>query len=82
MHVNVGMHKDRNIRERIVALVYVPCEYSRLSRLARSRILAGQRAVKGGGISEKATKITFAVNSAEDMNRDIFKSDSCLSISI
>ena len=30
----------------------------------------------GGGISEHATKITFKVESAKDLNRDIFKSDS------
>jgi zinc finger protein len=31
----------------------------------------------GGGISEKATKIVFKVTEPVDMNRDIFKSDSC-----
>lgn len=33
---------------------------------------------QGGGISPKASKITFHVQNAEDLNRDIFKSDSCL----
>ena len=32
----------------------------------------------GGGISEKATKITFKVEKEEDVNRDVFKSDSCI----
>ena len=32
---------------------------------------------QGGGISEKATKITFSVQSPEDTNRDVFKSDTC-----
>lgn len=32
---------------------------------------------QGGGISEKATKITFSVHNVTDMNRDIFKSDTC-----
>jgi len=32
---------------------------------------------QGGGISEKATKITFSCRNATDMNRDIFKSDTC-----
>lgn len=32
----------------------------------------------GGGISEKATRIVFKVEKAEDLNRDVFKSDSCL----
>lgn len=32
----------------------------------------------GGGISEKATRIVFKVEKAEDMNRDVFKSDSCI----
>jgi zinc finger protein len=31
----------------------------------------------GGGIAEKATKIVFKVETPDDMNRDIFKSDSC-----
>lgn len=31
----------------------------------------------GGGISEKATKITFNALKAEDVNRDVFKSDTC-----
>ena len=31
----------------------------------------------GGGISKHATKIVFYVNSEKDLNRDIFKSDSC-----
>ena len=35
---------------------------------------------QGGGISEKATKITFSVQSVEDLNRDVFKSDTCLFI--
>jgi len=30
---------------------------------------------QGGGISEKGTKITFKVDCAEDLNRDVFKSD-------
>jgi zinc finger protein len=30
---------------------------------------------QGGGISEKATKITFEVVAASDLNRDMFKSD-------
>ena len=33
---------------------------------------------QGGGISAKASKITFHVQKAEDLNRDIFKSDTCL----
>ena len=32
----------------------------------------------GGGMSEHATKIIFNVNKPADLNRDIFKSDSCL----
>jgi zinc finger protein len=32
----------------------------------------------GGGISEKATKITLKVNQIKDLNRDIFKSDTCI----
>lgn len=32
----------------------------------------------GGGISEKATRIVFKLEKAEDINRDVFKSDSCL----
>ena len=31
----------------------------------------------GGGMSDKGTKITFAVTNAKDLNRDIFKSDTC-----
>lgn len=30
---------------------------------------------QGGGISDKATKITFDVKNASDLNRDVFKSD-------
>ena len=30
---------------------------------------------EGGGIGEKAKKITFAVNDAKDLNRDVFKAD-------
>lgn len=33
---------------------------------------------QGGGISEKGSKITFHVNKPEDVNRDVFKSDSCV----
>lgn len=33
---------------------------------------------QGGGISEKAHKITFHVEKPEDINRDIFKSDTCM----
>ena len=33
---------------------------------------------QGGGISEKATKITFRITKPTDINRDIFKSDTCL----
>ena len=33
---------------------------------------------QGGGISPKASKITFHLQNPEDINRDIFKSDSCL----
>ena len=32
----------------------------------------------GGGVSEKATRIVFHVNKEEDLNRDVFKSDSCV----
>lgn len=32
----------------------------------------------GGGISEKATKITFSVEKLEDLNRDVFKSETCM----
>lgn len=32
----------------------------------------------GGGISDKATKIVFNVETAKDMNRDCFKSDTCV----
>lgn len=32
---------------------------------------------QGGGISEKASKITFHVQNPEDINRDVFKSDTC-----
>ena len=32
----------------------------------------------GGGMSDHATKIVFEVNKPEDLNRDLFKSDSCL----
>jgi zinc finger protein len=31
----------------------------------------------GGGMSDHATKIVFNVNSEKDLNRDLFKSDSC-----
>lgn len=31
---------------------------------------------EGGGIGEKAKKITFAVSEPSDLNRDVFKSDS------
>jgi zinc finger protein len=31
----------------------------------------------GGGMSDHATKIVFHVNSEKDLNRDLFKSDSC-----
>ncbi len=31
---------------------------------------------QGGGISEKGSKITFSVQNPEDINRDIFKSES------
>lgn len=31
----------------------------------------------GGGMSEKATKITFTAKNERDLHRDIFKSDSC-----
>lgn len=31
----------------------------------------------GGGMSAHATKIAFHVNKPEDLNRDVFKSDSC-----
>lgn len=31
----------------------------------------------GGGISEKATKLILSVEKPEDLNRDVFKSDSC-----
>ena len=31
----------------------------------------------GGGMSDKGTKITFQVSTAKDLNRDIFKSDTC-----
>lgn len=30
---------------------------------------------QGGGISDHATKITFEVNCIDDLNRDVFKSD-------
>ena len=33
---------------------------------------------QGGGISEKASKITFKVLNPEDINRDVFKSDTCV----
>lgn len=33
---------------------------------------------QGGGISEHATRIVFKVDKAEDLNRDVFKSDSTL----
>jgi len=33
---------------------------------------------QGGGISEKATRLVFKVNEAKDLNRDVFKSDSCV----
>ena len=32
---------------------------------------------QGGGISEKATKITFDFRDEQDLRRDVFKSDSC-----
>lgn len=32
---------------------------------------------QGGGISERATKITFRVQKQTDINRDLFKSDTC-----
>lgn len=32
----------------------------------------------GGGISEKATRIVLKVQKPEDLNRDIFKSDTCV----
>jgi len=33
---------------------------------------------QGGGMSEKATKMTFAVTEEVDLNRDVFKSDTAL----
>ena len=33
---------------------------------------------EGGGISDKAKKITFTVTDPEDLNRDVFKSDTAL----
>ncbi len=33
---------------------------------------------QGGGMSEKATRIVFKVEKPEDMNRDCFKSDTCI----
>ena len=30
---------------------------------------------EGAGIGDKARKITFSVNSVDDLNRDVFKSD-------
>ena len=33
---------------------------------------------QGGGISEKATRIEFKVQNEKDLNRDVFKSDSCI----
>ena len=33
---------------------------------------------QGGGISEKATRIVFRVLKIDDLNRDVFKSDSCI----
>eukprot|EP00349_Pseudokeronopsis_sp_Brazil_P004420 CAMPEP_0202961622 /NCGR_PEP_ID=MMETSP1396-20130829/5695_1 /ASSEMBLY_ACC=CAM_ASM_000872 /TAXON_ID= /ORGANISM="Pseudokeronopsis sp., Strain Brazil" /LENGTH=155 /DNA_ID=CAMNT_0049681597 /DNA_START=1088 /DNA_END=1555 /DNA_ORIENTATION=- len=33
---------------------------------------------QGGGISEKATRLVLKVESSEDLNRDLYKSDSCV----
>lgn len=33
---------------------------------------------QGGGISDMATRIVFKIEKAEDLNRDVFKSDTCL----
>lgn len=33
---------------------------------------------QGGGISDKATKIVLTALSPEDLNRDLFKSDTCV----
>lgn len=33
---------------------------------------------QGGGIAAKASKITFHVQKPEDINRDVFKSDTCI----
>jgi zinc finger protein len=49
--------------------------------MAFSCEVCGHRACEvkqGGGISEKATKITFRVQKPSDINRDIFKSDTCV----
>ena len=35
---------------------------------------------QGGGISEKATKLTFNFQTEEDLCRDVFKSDTCETI--
>jgi zinc finger protein len=32
----------------------------------------------GGGVSDKATRIVFKIDKPEFMNRDVFKSDSCI----
>lgn len=49
--------------------------------MAFSCEICGHRSAEikqGGGISERATKITFKVEKPTDINRDIFKSDTCL----
>mmetsp|Transcript_47797 Transcript_47797/g.63146 ORF Transcript_47797/g.63146 Transcript_47797/m.63146 type:complete len:112 (+) Transcript_47797:1153-1488(+) len=49
--------------------------------MAFSCDICGQKSTEikqGGGISAKASKITFHATCPEDLNRDIFKSDSCL----
>jgi len=33
---------------------------------------------QGGGISEKATRLVFSVKDVKDLNRDIYKSDTCV----
>jgi zinc finger protein len=49
--------------------------------MAFSCEICGHRSAEikqGGGISDRATKITFKVEKPSDINRDIFKSDTCL----
>jgi zinc finger protein len=54
--------------------------FSEIIVMAFSCEFCGRRSSEikhGGGMSDKATKITFTAKNERDLHRDIFKSDSC-----